>query len=373
MILWHFVEPRNHCSLHGSFETKKGEGKSTKCPDCEKLPEKERATQKVKRTEDPVRKTAPIYDFVTEFEKFINTKWRKHTFQKRGLNQKCKQYRRAEELLLKAGHEKDVIMIRDYTDRVKCAYDRETQTGGMGGSQKNIGMEGILYAIYNRDSKKVEWHWQGYLSDEKIQDARTSFANTRKFVEMMQKKGYLTKGATLWVQSDGCAKQYKCGTAVYSYSALATIYTLKIDVFITTAGHGKCLVDALAGTDKAYLGTGFLKGMDPSRIDEFGKTVSEAEKACIYLSDPRRPLGDSKHKKREDDTHISSRKYEVSNYDTEKDIQLKTCAWTVDGFEVGSNNGISEMHHFRYHYKLPMGTVAIRRVPCMCDACLQQL
>jgi hypothetical protein len=76
MILWHFVEPRNHCSLHGSFETKKGEANSTKCPDCEKLPEKERSTQKVKRTEDPVRKTAPIYDFVTEFEKFINTKWR---------------------------------------------------------------------------------------------------------------------------------------------------------------------------------------------------------------------------------------------------------------------------------------------------------
>jgi hypothetical protein len=106
--------------------------------------------------------------------------------------------------------------------------------------------------------------------------------------------------------------------------------------------------------------------MDPSRIDEFGKAVSEAEKACIYLSDPRRPLGDSKHKKKEDDTHISSRKYEVSNYDTEKDIPPKNCAWTVDGFEVGLNNGISEMHHFRYHYKWPMGTVAIRRVPPAC-------
>jgi hypothetical protein len=33
-------------------------------------------------------------------------------------------------------------------------------------------------------------------------------------------------------------------------------------------------------------------------------------------------------------THISSRKYEASNYDTEKDIPLKNCAWTVDGSEV---------------------------------------
>jgi hypothetical protein len=42
--------------------------KSTKCPDCKKLPEKERATQKVKRTEDSMRKTALVYVFVTEFE-----------------------------------------------------------------------------------------------------------------------------------------------------------------------------------------------------------------------------------------------------------------------------------------------------------------
>jgi hypothetical protein len=215
IILWHFVEPRNDCSLHGSFETKKGEGRSTKCPDCEKLPEREGNTE-------------------GEENRGSSEKDRSHLLlcdrvQKSGLNQKCKQHRRTEELLLKAGREKDVGMIRDYTDRVKCAYDRETQTGGMGGSQKNIGMEGILYAIYNRETKKVEWHWQGYLSDETTQDARTSLANTRKFVEMIQKKGYLTMGATLGVQSDGCAKQYKCGTAVYSYSALTTIYTLKID------------------------------------------------------------------------------------------------------------------------------------------------
>jgi hypothetical protein len=107
-------------------------------------------------------------------------------------------------------HQRDVFVIRDYTDRVKCAYDTSIQSGELGGAQKNIGMEGFLYAIYNHDKGKVEWHWVGYLSDEKQQDAHTSFANTRKFVEMMQRQKYLPEGATLWVQSDGCGKQYKC-------------------------------------------------------------------------------------------------------------------------------------------------------------------
>jgi hypothetical protein len=123
--------------------------------------------------------------------------------------------------------------VADYTDRVKCAYDRSTQSGELGGAQKNIGMEGFLYAIYNHDKGKVEWHWMGYLSDEKQQDARTSFANTRKFVEMMQRQKYLPEGATLWVQSDGCGKQYKCGTTVETYSLIAHSYKLQVDYFIT--------------------------------------------------------------------------------------------------------------------------------------------
>ena len=145
---------------------------------CMELPPKERSTKEPKRTEDPVRKSKPIYDFVTEFEKFINTKWRLHKWQLLGLNKKCKAFRDKLTLLKKKKHEKDVLLIRDYTDRVQCAYDRSTQSGEMGGAQKNIGMEGLLYYIYNQRNKEVECHWQGYLSDEKIQDARTSFVNT---------------------------------------------------------------------------------------------------------------------------------------------------------------------------------------------------
>jgi hypothetical protein len=59
---------------------------------------------------------------------------------------------------------------------------------------------------------------------------------------------------------------------------IAHTYKLQVDYFITTAGHGKCLVDSVAGADKAHLGNGFLSGIDPTRVDEYSKSLSEAEK-----------------------------------------------------------------------------------------------
>lgn len=66
---------------------------------------------------------------------------------------------------------------------------------------------------------------------------------------------------------------------------------------ITTAGHGKCLVDSLAGTDKHHLDHGRISEMDPTRVDEHHRAKSEAAKACIFLSSADRMLGSiQKHK-----------------------------------------------------------------------------
>ena len=65
------------------------------------------------------------------------------------------------------GHNKDVFVVKDYTDCVKCCYDRSAQSGEMGGAQKNIGMEGFLYALLHAETNQVEHHWYGFLSDEK--------------------------------------------------------------------------------------------------------------------------------------------------------------------------------------------------------------
>ena len=88
----------------------------------------------------------------------------------------------------------------------------------MGGGQRNIGMEGFLVKYYNARDDTVETHWLGYLSDEKQQDARTSFCNTRLFIREAIKGGVLAKGSTLWVQSDGCSEQDKSGTTGTSWT-----------------------------------------------------------------------------------------------------------------------------------------------------------
>ena len=70
------------------------------------------------------------------------------------------------------------------------------------------------------------------------------------FIEQMRKIGKLTEGSTLWIQTDGCGKQYKCHNFIQMHILLSKMYKIKIDVMVTTAGHGKCLVDSLTGTDK---------------------------------------------------------------------------------------------------------------------------
>ena len=327
MINWRYHEIRNECSLHGAFvNTEKG--KSTECPKCSLLPEEERPTKKPRRSEDLVKKRSPIKEFKTFMEDFINKKWRLHRWQVIGINYHCKKIRNFQELFKEPKHQQDVAIIRDYTDRVTCSYDKSTQSGELGGGQRNIGMEGILCCFYNPDTEEVEHHWCGCPSDEKQQDARTSFFNARRFIRHVKTLGYLTKlGSTLWVQSDGCSKQCKSGTVCWTYSHLSKTYSINIDCFVTTAGHGKCLVDSLAGTDKAHLAKGFIKGIDPARVDENNKSISEAQKACDYLNRDDRPFHDTKHKPTKGAITIKTRTCEVSNCDQAAPMPLESCSW----------------------------------------------
>jgi hypothetical protein len=137
----------------------------------------------------------------------VTNKLRQHMWLLRALGKNyCKKFRSPSAILRRLRHGKDVFLVRDYTDRVQCSYTNSTQSGEMGGSAKNIGMEGFLYTYLNELTDKIENHWLGYLSDWKQQDARTSYANTDKFIQRMRAIGKLPEGATLWIQSDGCGK-----------------------------------------------------------------------------------------------------------------------------------------------------------------------
>ena len=53
----------------------------------------------------------------------------------------------------------------------------------------------------------------------------------------------MIKVRTMWDQTDGCAKQYRCSIAYYLMSYLSTSYQIVLDRALDTPGHGKYVVD----------------------------------------------------------------------------------------------------------------------------------
>ena len=133
--------------------------KANKCPACKALEENQRPVNAPKKTNDPCNKTAPIAIFKDEMEDFITGRYRKHLWLVKALGKNhVKELRNAYRILELIGHEGDVFVIRDYSDRVKCNYNNETQSGGMGGNVSSVGMEGFLYIFKNRDTGEIEVH-----------------------------------------------------------------------------------------------------------------------------------------------------------------------------------------------------------------------
>ena len=166
-------------------------------------------------------------------------------------------------------------------------------------------------------------------------------------------------------------------------------------------------VDAIAGKDKHDLCNEFINGMDSQQRDEFFERLSEAEKCMKFLNRDDRMAGDIKHGqgKRSEKTRNArketeaivgqkfvTREYEVTDYAVDG-IPADNCSWTIKDnnrnwaqswIDVNDHsqgrwttkNGLQEMFHFRFHPAMPMGVVAVRRIPCLCHGkggCYEQL
>ena len=58
---------------------------------------------------------------------------------------------------------------------------------------------------------------------------------------------------TIWENTDGCAEQYICASALYLMSVMSQTYSIIIDRGIIAPGHGKEVVDGLHSVDKRYI------------------------------------------------------------------------------------------------------------------------
>ena len=91
-----------------------------------------------------------------------------------------------------------------------------------------------------------------HLSDDSRQDAATTNAHIIQLIEILLQRKVLKKFFTwLWETTDGCAKQYRCATAIYLMSTISARYNIVIDRAICAPGHGKSKIDSQNGETSA--------------------------------------------------------------------------------------------------------------------------
>ena len=59
--------------------------------------------------------------------------------------------------------------------------------------------------------------------------------------------------STIWENTDGCAEQYRCATALYLVSVLYQRHSVIFDWGISAPEHGKEVVDGLNAIYKRYI------------------------------------------------------------------------------------------------------------------------
>ena len=116
-----------------------------------------------------------------------------------------------------------------------CCLDRFIRQGNVSSFYDNGGG-----GVHQSNDTIREFHLN--LSDSKLQNAATTTAHLYKLLAIVFEKKMI-RGRTMWDQTNGCAKQYRCSIAYYLMSSLSTSYQIVIDRVVYIPGHGKYVVD----------------------------------------------------------------------------------------------------------------------------------
>ena len=161
----------------------------------------------------------------------------------------------------------DFETTRDYAERLSFKLDNEITSLNFGNSV-SLSMEGASVRHFSnemvssyasdkslsydaKDNTLMEFH--SHLSDSCIQNAGSTHQHMTVLIDLLFKKKLISEGSTLYCNTDGASKQYRCANALCYLSLLSTKYNIKIERAIGAPGHGKDLVDGLNAVDKHYL------------------------------------------------------------------------------------------------------------------------
>mmetsp|Transcript_48111 Transcript_48111/g.102792 ORF Transcript_48111/g.102792 Transcript_48111/m.102792 type:complete len:335 (-) Transcript_48111:136-1140(-) len=195
---------------------------------------------------------------------------------------------------------------RDYVEHLSAAFNLEAQHEHFGNG-RSFSMEGssvetfctaavdaYVNGVWQMDEADLNMAFHSHFSDESRQDAATAHAHMIVLFDHLKEIGELIAGLTVWDDTDGCGKQYRCGTAMYLLSILASTYGIVIDRAVGAPGHGKDIVDGLNATDKIFLRKAMCMIGTPEANDGEKRMAAHAM------------LGDAKMSLAEESRHLCS-------------------------------------------------------------------
>jgi hypothetical protein len=282
----------------------------------------------------------------------------------------------------------DVNTRRDYAERLSAKFNLEIQSDHFGNG-RSLSMEGSSVeffsapAIVNAEanptgdySGSITMESQSHFSDESKQDASTTHAHMLVLLEYLFKNNVMKIGSTKWQDTNGCGKQYRCGTALYLVSLLASQKHVVIDRAIGAPGHGKDIVDGLNATDKRFLKGKMCLIGSPEANDSAhrmvahsmveGASKSLAEECARLCSDEVRTSGvkgSVKREKRETNSKLKLRKYHVRQAETVKFRDLKMEVTGLPKKTKQSHNGL--LAHYNTRVERDLGHSGVSHVLVM--------
>ena len=218
-------------------------------------------------------------------------------------------------------------------------------------------------------------------------DFETQCDNMDKLLHYLKAEGRLIKpGDLLLTNSDGCAAQYRCSTAFFFLSTLAITHDIAIDRAISCPGHGKNIVDGVNGNTKTELSRvsgNQLKtaaeaadGGSAEDTKKFAAAVMQGTKGCSPALECKRLLefegttgkkSNRKNNKKEKSRAIQRMHYWVRGGAEElRGIKCKPA-------KLPKGEKIRDHYHIYCCPELGLGRVALRKIPCKCIACNNQM
>jgi hypothetical protein len=207
------------------------------------------------------------------------------------------------------------------------------------GNDRDLSIEGVSIHVHTLESlqafaesgdildlNKSLMEFHSHFSDNSKQDAATTHEHMDRLVNLLLERGVLKRSSWILDHTDGCAKQYRCGTAMYLLALLAVSYGIVVDWAVGAPGHGKCKVGGANAVDKWFIETkmclieapdGEASARRMSAHAMAGEALTSFAEECARICSTRERAegvkSKIKSKKREDSSRMKARFYHVED------------------------------------------------------------